>query len=44
MLQSLKAVTVEDVWTRVAMWTLVGVLAVALTIILVWAWWFLSGE
>ena len=44
MLQSLKAVTVEDVCTRVAMWTLVGVLAVALTIILVWAWWFLSGE
>ena len=44
MLQSLKAMTVEDVWTRIPVWTLVGALTVALTVLLVWLWWFLSGD
>ena len=44
MLQSLKAMTVEDVWTRIAVWTFVGALTVALTVLLVWLWWFLSGD
>ena len=41
MLQSLKVLTVEDVWVRVAVWTLVIVFTVVL---LGWIWWLLAGE
>jgi hypothetical protein len=41
MLQSLKALTVEDVWVRVAMWTLVIVFTVVL---LGWIWRLPAGE
>jgi hypothetical protein len=44
MLQSLKAMTVEDVWIRVAVWTLVIVFTVALTVLFGWVWRVLAGK
>jgi hypothetical protein len=44
MLQSLKAMTVEDVRIRVALWTFVIVLTVVLTFLISLVWWQLAGE
>lgn len=44
MLQSLKAMTVEDVWIRVVVWTVVIVLSAATAFLASWGWRHLTGK
>jgi hypothetical protein len=44
MLQRFKAMTVEDVWIRVTVWTLVMVIALVLAFLFSWVWRLVAGE
>jgi hypothetical protein len=43
-LQALKAMTVEDVWIRVIVWTLIAVIALVGALLGAWLWRHLAGD